>query len=99
MLKLDESFAVFTFCKSSPIQLSKIRDHEIRGWEDQDPPIGGFQDRPDITSMPDGHGGADRDRTDDLRLARAALSQLSYSPDSLRSARLIRTAPLNGGPR
>jgi hypothetical protein len=25
-------------------------------------------------------GGADRDRTDDLRLARAALSQLSYSP-------------------
>ena len=27
-------------------------------------------------------GGADRVRTDDLRLARAALSQLSYSPDS-----------------
>jgi hypothetical protein len=26
-------------------------------------------------------GGADRVRTDDLRLARAALSQLSYSPD------------------
>jgi hypothetical protein len=25
-------------------------------------------------------GGADRTRTDDLRLARAALSQLSYSP-------------------
>ena len=25
-------------------------------------------------------GGADRDRTGDLRLARAALSQLSYSP-------------------
>ena len=25
-------------------------------------------------------GGADRSRTDDLRLARAALSQLSYSP-------------------
>ena len=25
-------------------------------------------------------GGADRNRTDDLRLARAALSQLSYSP-------------------
>ena len=26
-------------------------------------------------------GGADRDRTGDLRLARAALSQLSYSPE------------------
>ena len=26
-------------------------------------------------------GGADRNRTDDLRLARAALSQLSYSPE------------------
>jgi hypothetical protein len=25
-------------------------------------------------------GGADRDRTDDLRLAKPALSQLSYSP-------------------
>jgi hypothetical protein len=28
--------------------------------------------------------GADRDRTDDLRLAKAALSQLSYSPSGLR---------------
>jgi hypothetical protein len=27
------------------------------------------------------HGGADRDRTDDLRLAKPALSQLSYSPE------------------
>jgi hypothetical protein len=27
------------------------------------------------------HSGADRNRTDDLRLARAALSQLSYSPE------------------
>ena len=31
--------------------------------------------------------GADRSRTDDLRLARAALSQLSYSPDQ--AARLL----------
>ena len=30
------------------------------------------------------HGGADRDRTDDLRLAKPALSQLSYSPKLLR---------------
>ncbi len=29
-------------------------------------------------------GGADRDRTDDLRLAKPALSQLSYSPQSKR---------------
>ena len=29
------------------------------------------------------NGGADRDRTDDLRLAKPALSQLSYSPKLL----------------
>jgi hypothetical protein len=29
--------------------------------------------------------GADRDRTDDLRLAKPALSQLSYSPENLRN--------------
>ena len=29
---------------------------------------------------PERLGGADRDRTDDLRLAKPALSQLSYSP-------------------
>ena len=28
-------------------------------------------------------GGAERDRTDDLRLAKPALSQLSYSPSKL----------------
>ena len=33
-----------------------------------------------------GVGGADRDRTDDLRLAKPALSQLSYSPVLVRSA-------------
>jgi hypothetical protein len=32
------------------------------------------------------NGGADRDRTDDLRLAKPALSQLSYSPNLKRSA-------------
>ena len=36
--------------------------------------------------------GADRDRTDDLRLARAALSQLSYSPSAP-------SQPEEGGPR
>ena len=43
-------------------------------------------------------GGADRVRTDDLRLAKAALSQLSYSPVlSLTRARQQRLA--SGGPR
>src|ERR1700687_2407525 len=31
-------------------------------------------------------GGADRDRTDDLKLAKLALSQLSYGPSDRRSA-------------
>ena len=39
-------------------------------------------------------GGADRVRTDDLRLARAALSQLSYSP-----VVPLARAPGDGGPR
>ena len=30
-------------------------------------------------------GGAERDRTDDLKLAKLALSQLSYSPNQTRS--------------
>ena len=34
------------------------------------------------------NGGADRDRTDDLRLAKPALSQLSYSPKLLRRGSL-----------
>jgi hypothetical protein len=49
-------------------------------------------------------GGADRVRTDDLRLARAALSQLSYSPFSGGPAdqsarRYLATAIASGGPR
>ncbi len=41
-------------------------------------------------------GGADRDRTDDIRLAKAALSQLSYSPkaENAPSNRTNRTARL-----
>jgi hypothetical protein len=34
-------------------------------------------------------GGAERDRTDDLRLAKPALSQLSYSPESQSQKHLI----------
>ena len=44
-------------------------------------------------------GGADRDRTDDLRLAKPALSQLSYSPGSVSWSKskpraLLRTASM-----
>ena len=35
-------------------------------------------------------GGADRDRTDDLRLAKPALSQLSYGPQGWRVVGLVR---------
>jgi hypothetical protein len=46
------------------------------------------QRRVNITpSSPRATRGADRDRTDDLRLAKPALSQLSYSPVLLESAR------------
>ena len=39
-------------------------------------------DRPNSLSLiPKELGGADRDRTDDLKLAKLALSQLSYGPD------------------
>ena len=34
-----------------------------------------------VTAKPDKICGADRDRTDDPRLAKAMLSQLSYSPE------------------
>jgi hypothetical protein len=40
-----------------------------------------------------GFGGADRDRTDDLKLAKLALSQLSYGPRDNRNDRRS-----NGGP-
>ena len=35
--------------------------------------------------------GADRDRTDDIQLAKLALSQLSYSPSRLEAAGMIKT--------
>ena len=64
-------------------------------------------------SNPDAHtatpspGGADRDRTDDLLLAKQALYQLSYSPGSLPrdrrpthpSGRLPGVRGVFGGPR
>jgi hypothetical protein len=54
---------------SRTIQFSKISSLELS--------LGGLQNsEPRRKSS----GGADRDRTDDLRLAKPALSQLSYSP-------------------
>ena len=53
-----------------------------------EPPVRG-RSREDLVFMPgnalaarsgDGVGGASRDRTDDLKLAKLALSQLSYGP-------------------
>src|SRR5215471_7636422 len=41
-------------------------------------------------------GGADGDRTHDLRLAKPALSQLSYSPADPRSTVLHRLPPASG---
>ena len=46
----------------------------------------------DTNPSPPLSGGGDRDRTDDLLLAKQALSQLSYAPDPLS------LAALNGGP-
>ena len=50
------------------------------------------------------NGGADRDRTDDLRLAKPALSQLSYSPENACRLELVgldgfepSTSRLSGG--
>ena len=43
---------------------------------------GGGPGEPGRGFSPKQVGGADRDRTDDLRLAKPPLSQLSYSPDS-----------------
>ena len=62
------------------IQLSKIADplRPRRGGAGSGDRVG----IPEGSALPvdEASGGADRSRTDDLRLARAALSQLSYSP-------------------
>ena len=42
-----------------------------------------------LTLYYDGCGGVDRDRTDDLRLAKPALSQLSYDPGLPRVRTLV----------
>src|SRR2546422_7246817 len=47
-----------------------------------------FPAEPQRASRVGEHDGADGDRTHDLRLAKPALSQLSYSPESGRSRRL-----------
>ncbi len=44
------------------------------------------------------NGGARRDRTDDLKLAKLALSQLSYGPELYRNLCPAGARHLNGGP-
>ena len=80
----------------NPIRLSKTADtsapicsgsavHEGRYFQ------------PATMSLPENFGGADRDRTDDLRLAKPALSQLSYSPSVPRASQpLLVGAPFPG---
>jgi hypothetical protein len=50
----------------------------------------------------EGIGGASRDRTDDLKLAKLALSQLSYGPDPVCARRTKSKLPdpprASGGP-
>ena len=50
-------------------------------------PSTGISDHPNL-------GGGERDRTDDLKLAKLALSQLSYAPDRSASRRLVGLARL-----
>jgi hypothetical protein len=58
--------------------------------------LGSLACHPKLRKQPNG-GGADRDRTDDLKLAKLALSQLSYGPRDRRSADR-RSAAQVGGP-
>ena len=53
--------------------------------------------RRQIASCDAMYGGADRDRTDDLRLAKPALSQLSYSPISSVKKVKLAAAPRQRG--
>ena len=46
-----------------------------------------------------GYGGARRDRTDDLKLAKLPLSQLSYGPDPQPASRNQRLETRPGSPR
>ena len=62
-----------------PENYSIVKDHRFTI-----PPVPGGPSAKDgaRNEIPEADGGADRDRTDDLRLAKPALSQLSYSPIS-----------------
>jgi hypothetical protein len=76
----------------SPTRYSVVKDRSLR---EKRAALAVFANGPSrVTPLPNtarenipANGGADRDRTDDLRLAKPALSQLSYSPSG------------SGGPR
>ncbi len=85
---IDSYLACKTLSARKNIQLSKIdgsKDHEpaCKGRVHLDRCVRILLAAPFIAIAPQkkpGPGGAGRDRTDDLRLAKPALSQLSYSP-------------------
>ena len=53
-------------------------------------PVGRYRPRPDQFSLhPEEIGGASRDRTDDLKLAKLALSQLSYGPIGTKAGKAV----------
>ena len=52
-----------------------------------------------ITLFAGEDGGADRNRTGDLRRAKPALSQLSYSPNPIRDNSKFPSGNLGGGPK
>src|SRR5262245_8968296 len=78
-----------------------VADATGRGSHRRGPAAGGHLARPMAGTRPRCAwvGGADRVRTGDLRLARAALSQLSYSPTLPAVASRVPRATRVGGPK
>ena len=73
------------YSRLTGVQTGQSRLHYVReqnaGSGSNDPEIHPHSDCVCPSMMIAIDGGADRDRTDDLKLAKLALSQLSYGPD------------------
>ena len=68
------------------VQTGQPRLHNVREQQSEiTPRISRFRRNSEFISDDQRIGGADRDRTDDLKLAKLALSQLSYGPGTLRA--------------
>ena len=74
--------------------------NRVRGFMFTDEPCGSFTDEYQVEDRPIGiaAGGARRDRTDDLLLAKQALSQLSYGPAPVISRTWVPSKSGIGGP-